>query len=239
MIKEAIDRILELAQEPIIEAHGKPYWRNGTRILPPMAGELAHVESLSGLLSYLDSPDAGALARAVAQIVVDSYDSVRIVGIPTKENDLTRESYISAKCPLRQFPFGNYLDQETMVIGLQSQFSEGGELEEILHFVLHLCGGEKIKQDDDGVSQIATVEKGFKFNKVDVKVKAIWELRPYRTFPEVDQPKSKFLLRIAKDGKLALFEADGGMWRVEAAKTVAEYIRADKRVQKLGLSVIG
>lgn len=50
-------------------------------------------------------------------------------------------------------------------------------------------------------------------------------LRPYRTFTEVAQPSSQFVLRINKDAELALFEADGGKWKLEAIKNIADYLK--------------
>lgn len=51
-------------------------------------------------------------------------------------------------------------------------------------------------------------------------------LRPYRTFTEVAQPSSQFVLRINKEAELALFEADGGKWKLEAIKNIADYLKA-------------
>ena len=51
-------------------------------------------------------------------------------------------------------------------------------------------------------------------------------LRPYRTFLEVEQPESEFLLRLDEDGNVGLFEADGGMWELEAKRRVAAYFEA-------------
>lgn len=52
-------------------------------------------------------------------------------------------------------------------------------------------------------------------------------LRPYRTFLEVEQPESEFLLRLREGGKIGLFEADGGMWKQQAKKNIAEYFQEE------------
>lgn len=39
--------------------------------------------------------------------------------------------------------------------------------------------------------------------------------------------------------QLAAIEADGGLWKVQAAKNVARYIRESGIVQEAGISVIG
>ena len=50
-------------------------------------------------------------------------------------------------------------------------------------------------------------------------------LRPYRTFNEVEQPASQFVFRINKLANLALFEADGGKWKLEAVESIANYLK--------------
>ena len=63
----------------------------------------------------------------------------------------------------------------------------------------------------------------------DVPVPNPVELMPYRTFREVTQPTSTFILRLkpGRDGALptcALFEADGGAWKLRAIQSIAAYL---------------
>ncbi len=49
----------------------------------------------------------------------------------------------------------------------------------------------------------------------------------YRTFMEIAQPESEFVFRARKADSLphfALFEADGGAWRIEAMKRINAYL---------------
>lgn len=55
-------------------------------------------------------------------------------------------------------------------------------------------------------------------------VQPIVRLQPYRTFLEVEQPASDFLLRLDKEGHPALYEADGGAWKLEAKRSIAAYL---------------
>ena len=59
--------------------------------------------------------------------------------------------------------------------------------------------------------------------KTMVAVKPRVALRPYRTFLEVDQPESEFLLRLDDNGNVGLFEADGGMWEQTAKASILSY----------------
>ena len=40
----------------------------------------------------------------------------------------------------------------------------------------------------------------------------------------MEQPASDFLLRLDKDGRPALYEADGGAWKLEAKRNIAAYL---------------
>ena len=53
-------------------------------------------------------------------------------------------------------------------------------------------------------------------------------LKPYRTFLEVDQPASDFIFRMKEySGSIgcALFEADGGAWKMEAMQNMEAYLQ--------------
>ncbi len=52
-------------------------------------------------------------------------------------------------------------------------------------------------------------------------------LRPFRTFCEIEQPESKFIVRVRDrhgDFQIALFEADGGAWEMSAIHRIREYM---------------
>ncbi len=77
--------------------------------------------------------------------------------------------------------------------------------------------------EDDGVSQITTVKQGVA-SRAKAKAPNPVKLAPYRTFLEVKQPESDFILRLDKNANLALFEADGGFWKIQAVRLVKEYL---------------
>lgn len=62
--------------------------------------------------------------------------------------------------------------------------------------------------------------------KVKATLPPIVRLKPMNTYPEIDQVETMYLLRVNKDGDVALFEADGGRWRFEAQRRIVEYISA-------------
>lgn len=73
-----------------------------------------------------------------------------------------------------------------------------------------------------GVTQTVEARQGVALNAV-VEIKPRVMLRPFRTFLEVEQPESEFLLRVDPDEGIGFFEADGGIWKLEAKKNIADY----------------
>ncbi len=141
---------------------------------------------------------------------------------------LTRIVFAAAKPVIPTFNFGQFLSHSEFMIALQSKFMDFGDKAQILR-VMGTVREEAVKTSmDDGVTQKVTASAGIVLQS-EVNVPNPVILKPYRTFLEVDQPPSQFVLRVRSDkaGDLpsaALFEADGGRWRNEAMANIAEYL---------------
>lgn len=79
-----------------------------------------------------------------------------------------------------------------------------------------------VSTNDNGVTQTVEARQGVALNAL-VEIKPRVMLRPFRTFLEVEQPESEFLLRVDPDEGIGFFEADGGIWKLEAKKNIADY----------------
>jgi hypothetical protein len=128
-----------------------------------------------------------------------------------------------------------------MVIWLLSGFV----LDEAIASVLKIVGkisGEKVSTlVDDGVTQIAAVRAGVtRAGNVEIK-NPIW-LRPYRTFNEVEQPASPFVLRLHEQSgsapKAALFESADTTWASQAMRLVADALRAELATLSVDVPVL-
>jgi hypothetical protein len=67
--------------------------------------------------------------------------------------------------------------------------------------------------------------------KAEETLRPIVNLAPYRTFSEIDQVVSRFIFRAhadAEGAELALFEADGGRWRLAAVQAIATWLSGGK-----------
>ena len=138
--------------------------------------------------------------------------------------DRQREIPYEVRAEIVEIPFNRKLDYETMMITLKSKFVETPELLELVKLLGTITEENSATASDDGFTQTVVVRKGIMLHE-NKAVNPIRKLKPYRTFNEVDQPESEFLLRLSEGGGVALYEADGGAWKLQARRNVAEYLK--------------
>ena len=113
------------------------------------------------------------------------------------------------------------------MVALRSKFVPTPEQTALLESLKRITNSNEVKTEDNGVTQVVTAKSGATLGSV--KVQPVWCLRPYRTFTEIDQPDSLFLLRLHSNGgetTYSLYETDGGAWAVTAMNLVREYLRS-------------
>ncbi len=153
------------------------------------------------------------------------------VALKARESDDygRRTCLVKAKpVPFEAFKFGQWHDQEAFSIALAARFAESPDKAYVLNMASSLTNDATTNSEDDGFTQRATVKAGLRM-KEQVTIKPRVDLAPYRTFPEVDQPVSSFVLRARTVGDtpaLMLVEADGGRWKLDAIQKIADAMRA-------------
>jgi hypothetical protein len=135
----------------------------------------------------------------------------------------------AAPVPFQQFAFGTWLSQEEFAIMLASRFAETPDKAYVLNMASILTNDAATSSEDDGFTQRVNVKAGLRMKEATT-LKPRVDLAPYRTFPEVAQPVSSFVLRAKCDGEnrpfLTLVEADGGRWKVVAIATLRQVLEA-------------
>lgn len=184
------------------------------------------ISTLTGLVQFAkdadDTFDKGMMAHVVGAGEV--YLVSDIFGVKRQ-----RELYIKATTSsFGRYRFGDYLSQADTVIGLQTQFVDTPERAELL-LVLGTLKDESLKTSlDNGVSQTGTFSTGVTLGE-ERKIPSPLILKPFRTFRELDQPSSRFIIRL-KQGRegieVAIIEADGGAWKNEAILKIRDYLTA-------------
>lgn len=148
----------------------------------------------------------------------------------THDDMMCRDSLYTAKCDVPGFRDG-FREYEQAIIELRSKFSPGPGVDYLLDLLSRMSKDSGVTTRDNGVSQEVEARQGVSL-KALVQVKPRVALRPFRTFLEVEQPVSEFLLRLDDDGNVGLFEADGGMWQQTAKASIAAYFE-DKLAQEV------
>jgi hypothetical protein len=117
-----------------------------------------------------------------------------------------------------------------MVVLLQTCFVRGvGDWAKVVAVAGNVTAGSTREYTDDGVSQAVTAKVGVA-TKADVAMPNPVLLAPYRTFPEIEQPIGSFVFRARSNGSdnapsFALFEADGGAWRIDAMERIVAWLK--------------
>ena len=225
MIKEALQYIVGLSEPNIKEINGETYTDKSLhRICHNPKAAPIELTTLSSLVDYIksksDTMEEKMIVHVVSPTQVKLYSNLDL--------DRVREYMVEIKAELPQFAFGRFVEHENFIIGVQSMFIPNTDSELLLKFAGTVEGGTIADYGDDGVSQKATVKTGLA-SKSDAIIPSPVILKPYRTFTEVKQPESQFIFRMKEDKhnggvQCALFEADGGAWKLEAMKNVKEYL---------------
>jgi hypothetical protein len=221
---EAIQKIVDLSAPEQFEMLGL-HWsaRPLTLIIPPCATAFP-VGTLDGFVNLLES-GVNAFDPGDTVIHIGNYKSVQLVD---RHPDSYARRMVHVEASLTEgvtsFPFFNKFGlQEDFIIGLQAHFQDSKDLSGLLDLASHITGKETVRQVDSGITQEVTVQRGSAFKEA-VEVKARVSLKPFRTFRELDQPASEFIFRVKDGAQLALFEADGGAWKIAAIGLISAWL---------------
>ena len=207
--KEFIEKIEDMTGPKVIETdHGafsdKQLHRIEDRLL-----DTTKLSSLSGLVTMMkqemDNYDKPLFVRVVSPEQVDVLGTVRY--------DMQRERPYVAYAKFNSFDFDSYMSIENMIICLKSRFAPTEDRDYLVQLLGNITDQQSVQTKDDGITQSATVKSG-------IQLVGEQRIKPIITL----QPESEFLIRL-KDGRAALFEADGGAWEREAVKNVADKLR--------------
>lgn len=217
--REFIEKIEDMTGPKVIETvQGTFSDKHLYRIENELADTIV-LSSLSGLAEMIKQEmneyNLPLFVRATSAERVHVFGAIR--------DDMQRERPFTAEAKFIDFDFNEYISIENMIICLKSRFAPTEDRDYLVQLLGNITDQQSVQTKDDGITQSATVKSGIQLVG-EQRIKPIVTLKPYRTFLEVEQPASDFLIRL-KDGRAALFEADGGAWEREAVKNVADKLR--------------
>lgn len=228
MLKEFIEHIQKTTQPVIHQVEGSTFVVSGYGDVKELRPAIYHPDTLS--LSSLEA--LVTMVRTEAEhvteplyITIPSPLTVRCFGQPEPDARYFRQVYYEAKATdVPGFQDG-FREQEKAIIELRSRFAPSEGVDYLLDLLSRISKDSGVTTNDNGISQTVEARQGVAL-KANVQVRPRVSLRPFRTFQEVEQPESEFLLRLDEEGRIGLFEADGGMWKLTARRTVKAFLES-------------
>lgn len=223
--REALEYLVNLGEkkEPIIELDQGTFSRVSlSRVTEPVASKLT-VSTLTGLVDYIKTN----VDKLEGKLLIQVKSPEEVTLYSPLNADREREKYVSAEAILpNNVVYDRFLDTERFNIMLQSAFVDDEDKSKLLKYTALITDDTVKNFGDDGISQKVTVKTGV-VSVSDAVVPNPVTLAPFRTFPEVEQPESKFIFRMKEGPSAALFEADGGAWRNKAILSIKQYLQEE------------
>lgn len=214
------------ASEPVVVV--PPGWVRLPHDIPHPAEIVVH--KLASIRDYLEL-NVDGLDKSKLMLQVTTPVEVGLLrAIEGPETRFRRQMLLRAEAMLPVFPFGTFLPHEEFMVRLQSMFVPTPERDDLLTTVSAISESAVRTTREDGFAQEVNVSKGVQMVGAKRLPNPV-NLRPYRTFPEIEQPESPFVVRARQAREdderpqLALFESDGGAWRMSAMDALGVWLR--------------
>lgn len=156
------------------------------------------------------------------QILIQVADYRTVKVFTTLDGEMDRYSLYTCEADTPRVSSNGFMPHEEAVVQLRSLYIPNEDLTYLLKLLSGISTESKVTSNDNGVSQTVEAKSGVALT-ASVEVRPYVNLQPFRTFLEVTQPESMFLLRLKEGGNVGLFEADGGVWKLEATRNIAGY----------------
>lgn len=227
MIKDALQWIRDQARPIQVTIDGREYTTQKLyEVMEPTPGSM-HIHTLTGLVDYIEA-DKDILHDLDGEdpfFQICSHNEVELKSALVGAFCQRKTLLVATPPENRGYPFGQWLDPESFIIALQAMFVPDETTAKLLALVSSIKEEAVKTSGDDGISQTVTARAGVAL-VTEVKVPNPVTLRPYRTFMEVEQPAISCVFRLRQGPMLSLHEADGGLWRLEAIKSIKAYLDA-------------
>lgn len=221
MIKQAIEYIVGLGKTELFDIGDHTYSNDRLSVIEdPQAAPLT-INTLDGIVDYIQKEVD--ISRIETRVVINVLSYERVLVMSELYGAQQRETFLIATPCIPSITLDRFMDMENFNIQLQSGFVRTQEIEDILKVTGNITDSQVMSYSDDGISQSVTAKSGIA-RVGEVVVPNPVDLRPYRTFPEIEQPESPFILRMSDGPKASLFCADGGMWKIKAVQLIKSYL---------------
>lgn len=231
--KATIEKIeeLALASAGTCNINGRVFTPARMMQIQEPRANVMHVATLQALVDYFNLNDR--IKKEDVFIHVVDPVTVRMMS-KLHEVERDRELYIQVDADTTHFSYGNEYSVERFIVALQAGFVPNETRAAILELVGNIVQSATVKTQDDGVTQVVTAKQGID-DPTWKPVPNPVNLAPWRTFAEVEQPESNFILRVnskARDGfpTVSLHEVEDPQWKLIAIKRIAAWLQKNLAV---------
>lgn len=218
MLKEFAEWLISKASAEITTVGTQVYSTEKMHLIPQTTPAALTIRNLTGLVDYLTNN-----YDEQPPVLVQVLSPTEVNVLSTFNRDMSRNHLLQAKAMLPDIPFKSFLDAESFNILLQSCFVPNDHRALLLSIMGNIQDENVVTVGDNGTSQQVTAKTGIATVGNVVVPNPVY-LKPYRTFVEIAQPESQFVFRMQSGPKAALFEADGGAWKLQAIHLIRDYL---------------
>lgn len=225
MIKNALEYLVGLRETKTYQIDGHTYSNEPLKRIDPPKNSPSdyNVGSLDALVKMIYR-EYDRVCTKTKPLFVRVVSPTRVTVDTSWGEDFSRASCYTANVSDQNFNSGRW-NLENAIILLQSMFLPTGDRDYLLDLLSRVTIENGATTEDNGMSQTVTVRQGVALKTTET-VRSILSLKPFRTFREVSQPESLFLIRL-DSGTVNFVEADGGVWRMEAKDSIAAYLEQE------------
>jgi hypothetical protein len=181
------------------------------------------LHSLDALVTMIRSEAACIHKNLPIYIEAKSYNSVAcFLAVEVEKAFMRQTLYNVVATDVPGWKEDGEMGYEQALIAVRTRFQQSPDTEYLLRLLSSISNKAKLTFADNGIATSIVSEKGIALQQSEA-IRPIVTMRPYRTFQEIEQPASEFHIRISEKG-IRFLEADGGMWKLEARKTIVAYL---------------
>lgn len=226
MLKQALEYLVGLKENKTYVIDGNTYSDHGLHLIEkpvdrPKSLDVTGLDSIVQLVKR----EIERVDKTMLPVYIRVDNEKQVTVFTSYDQYMTRNYLYKAASDAPGFREG-FREYDKAIIELRSRFIPNDGVNYLLDLLSRINKDNGVTTEDNGVSQTVEARSGVSIKKMEA-VKPRVVLCPFRTFSEVPQPESEFLVRLDDKGNVGLFEADGGMWKLDAKQKIAEYFHEE------------
>jgi len=244
MIKEAIKYLVEMGgihKESLID--GSEYVSSGedSRIINKPVLEPIVCNTLTGIVDFINMNETLPVSEQIlinpVCIHIISNSRVELIG-NFNDDWRTKKIWVKAKCD--DYSLGRVSKSlEEFLVLLQSFFVQDSETRYLLSILSKITAVNGVEVTDKGVSLAIERKKDIHFKESD-DIRSQFAFCPYRTFTEIEQPESLFILRVQGDSEkginIVMEQTTDPTWKISAIERIKEFFQG--KITDKGITII-